>query len=144
MKISSKGYYALIAIIYMKYYQINNQKITVNFLSKKMDITKVYLEQIFSILKKNNIISSIKGNKGGYILTENDSLSLYDILRLTDNGFDNIFFEYKDYSNLTPIIRNELNTIYDNNIKYFQNVIIDNLFQKYLSLINDNESMYYI
>ena len=38
-------------------------------ISLRQNISLVYLEQIFSKLKKNNIVKSIRGTNGGYVLT---------------------------------------------------------------------------
>ena len=40
-------------------------------ISLRQSISLVYLEQIFLRLKKNNIVKSIRGIKGGYILSKN-------------------------------------------------------------------------
>ena len=39
-------------------------------ISLRQNISLVYLEQIFSKLKKNNIVKSIRGTNGGYVLTK--------------------------------------------------------------------------
>ena len=38
-------------------------------ISLRQNISLVYLEQIFSKLRKNNIVKSIRGTNGGYILS---------------------------------------------------------------------------
>ncbi len=40
-------------------------------ISLRQNISLLYLEQIFLRLKKNNIVKSIRGVNGGYILTKN-------------------------------------------------------------------------
>ncbi len=40
-------------------------------ISLRQNISLLYLEQIFLKLKKNNIVKSIRGVNGGYILTKN-------------------------------------------------------------------------
>ena len=42
-------------------------------ISLRQGISLVYLEQLFLKLKKNKIVRSIRGNKGGYILNKNAS-----------------------------------------------------------------------
>ena len=42
-------------------------------ISLRQNISLVYLEQIFSKLKKNNIVKSIRGTNGGYILSDDPS-----------------------------------------------------------------------
>ena len=39
-------------------------------ISLRQNISLVFLEQIFSKLKKNNIVKSIRGTNGGYVLTK--------------------------------------------------------------------------
>ena len=44
--------------------------ISLRDISLRQNISLVYLEQIFSKLKKNNIVKSIRGANGGYVLTK--------------------------------------------------------------------------
>lgn len=41
---------------------------TVISISEKLGISKIYLEQVFSLLKKGKIVNSVKGSQGGYQL----------------------------------------------------------------------------
>ena len=43
-------------------------------ISLRQNISLVYLEQIFSKLRKNNIVKSIRGTNGGYVLTKDPEL----------------------------------------------------------------------
>jgi Rrf2 family protein len=43
--------------------------ITVISISEKLGISKIYLEQVFSLLKRGGLVTSIKGAQGGYQLT---------------------------------------------------------------------------
>jgi Rrf2 family iron-sulfur cluster assembly transcriptional regulator len=53
--------------------------------SLRQNISLVYLEQIFSKLKKNNIVKSIRGTNGGYILTRNpEQIKLSNIFSALD------------------------------------------------------------
>ena len=72
MKLSSKGRYAVMALTDMARF---NQKepISLRDISLRQGISLVYLEQLFLKLKKNNIVKSIRGKKGGYILSRNAS-----------------------------------------------------------------------
>ena len=54
-------------------------------ISLRQNISLVYLEQIFSQLKKNNIVKSIRGANGGYILSYNpDQIKLSSIFSAVD------------------------------------------------------------
>ena len=53
--------------------------------SLRQNISLVYLEQIFSKLKKNNIVKSIRGTNGGYMLTRNpEQIKLSNIFSALD------------------------------------------------------------
>ena len=54
-------------------------------ISLRQNISLVYLEQIFSKLKKNNIVKSIRGTNGGYILTKDpEKIKLSNIFLAVD------------------------------------------------------------
>ena len=48
-----------------------NRPISLRDISLRQSISLLYLEQIFLKLKKNNIVKSIRGTNGGYILNKN-------------------------------------------------------------------------
>lgn len=68
MRISAKGRYALAAAINMAENYDNGECITVISISEKLGISKIYLEQVFSLLKRGGIVNSVKGAQGGYQL----------------------------------------------------------------------------
>ena len=50
-------------------------------LAKKLGISKIYLEQVFSLLKRARLVNSIKGSQGGYQLSRAPrEITPYDIL----------------------------------------------------------------
>ena len=69
MRISAKGRYALAAVISMAQNYNNGEHITVISISEKLGISKIYLEQVFSLLRRGKIVTSVKGAQGGYQLT---------------------------------------------------------------------------
>jgi len=72
MKLSSKGRYAVMALADLA--KFDPQKpISLRDISLRQDISLVYLEQLFSKLKKNKIVNSVRGKKGGYILSKHSS-----------------------------------------------------------------------
>ena len=50
-----------------------NEPISLRDISLRQGISLVYLEQLFLKLKKNKIVNSIRGNKGGYTLSRSAS-----------------------------------------------------------------------
>jgi len=68
MRISTKGRYALAAMIHMAANYENGEKLTVISISERLGTSKIYLEQIFSLLKRGGLLNSVKGAQGGYQL----------------------------------------------------------------------------
>ena len=69
MKLNTRARYAVMALADMAKFDKPNP-ISLRDISLRQNISLVYLEQIFSKLKKNNIVKSIRGANGGYILTK--------------------------------------------------------------------------
>lgn len=68
MKLSSKSRYGLAAVVKMAELCETNKRSTVTSLSADLQISKIYLEQVFSLLKRGGVVISIKGAQGGYRL----------------------------------------------------------------------------
>ena len=59
--------------------------ISLRDISLRQNISLVYLEQIFSKLKKNNIVKSVRGTNGGYVLTKSpEQIKLSNIFSAVD------------------------------------------------------------
>tara|TARA_Y100000741_G_C18243619_1_gene554619 strand:+ start:1343 stop:1768 length:426 start_codon:yes stop_codon:yes gene_type:complete len=72
MKLNTKARYAVMALADLaKFY--NSNPVSLRDISLRQGISLFYLEQIFSKLKKNNIVLSVRGVNGGYILSKNPS-----------------------------------------------------------------------
>ncbi len=70
MKLNSKSRYAVMALADIANFSGKNP-VPLRDISLRQNISLVYLEQIFSKLKKNNIVKSVRGTNGGYILSNN-------------------------------------------------------------------------
>lgn len=63
-------------------------------ISTAIDVSKNYLEQLLNSLRKDGIVGSIKGIKGGYYLSKTiDEITLYDIFNSLENEFNLISIE---------------------------------------------------
>ena len=69
MKLTTKGRYAVMALADIAKFDAVGP-VSLRDISLRQGISILYLEQIFLKLKKNNIVSSIRGTKGGYILSK--------------------------------------------------------------------------
>lgn len=91
MRISAKARYGLAAMIYMAQLHHNGEYITIIKISEALDISKIYLEQTFSLLKRAEIVTSIKGAQGGYRLTRMPKqITVLDVLSAIETSlFEN-------------------------------------------------------
>ena len=67
MKLSTKGRYGLRAMVDLASY-CEEGPVSIMAISKRQDISERYLEQIVSKLKKAELVKSIRGAGGGYVL----------------------------------------------------------------------------
>jgi len=69
MKLTTKGRYAVMALADLANFSDQNP-VPLRDISLRQGISLDYLEQIFSKLKKEDIVKSIRGKNGGYILAK--------------------------------------------------------------------------
>ena len=69
MKLNTRCRYAVMALADIATFNRQNP-VSLRDVSLRQNISLVYLEQIFSKLKRNNIVKSIRGSSGGYILNK--------------------------------------------------------------------------
>ena len=70
MRLNTKSRYAVMALADLARFK-ENKPVSLRDISLRQSISLLYLEQIFLKLKKNNIVKSIRGANGGYILNKN-------------------------------------------------------------------------
>ena len=84
MKLNTRGRYAVMALADLANFDKQNP-VSLRDISLRQNISLVYLEQIFSKLKKNDIVKSIRGANGGYILTKDpEQIKLSNIFSAVD------------------------------------------------------------
>ena len=84
MKLTSKGRYAVMALVDLAQFDSLNP-VSLRDISLRQGISLDYLEQIFSKLKKNQIVKSIRGTHGGYILSKKpNEIKLTNIFHAVD------------------------------------------------------------
>ena len=84
MKLTSKGRYAVMALVDLARFNDINP-VSLRDISLRQGISLDYLEQIFSKLRKNEIVQSVRGTQGGYILNKNArEIKLTNILNAVD------------------------------------------------------------
>ena len=84
MKLSSKGRYAVMALADLASFR-DSYPVSLRDISLRQGISLDYLEQIFLKLKKSNIVDSVRGINGGYVLSKNPTeINLSDIFLAVD------------------------------------------------------------
>ena len=84
MKLTSKSRYAVMALVDLARFD-NINPVSLRDISLRQNISLDYLEQIFFKLKKNQIVKSIRGNQGGYVLSKNpNEIKLTNIFHAMD------------------------------------------------------------
>tara|TARA_B100000029_G_scaffold125321_2_gene118795 strand:+ start:451 stop:876 length:426 start_codon:yes stop_codon:yes gene_type:complete len=84
MKLSNKGRYAVMALADLAKFNTDTP-ISLRDISLRQGISLLYLEQIFLKLKKNKIVISVRGIKGGYNLNKKASeIKISEILNAVD------------------------------------------------------------
>ncbi|ARR00642.1 MULTISPECIES: RrF2 family transcriptional regulator [Campylobacter] len=106
--LTTKGVYGLMAILEISKGDRSNP-VSLKEISTAIDVSKNYLEQLLNSLRKDGIVGSIKGIKGGYYLSKTiDEITLYDIFNSLENEFNLISIElnispydifFKEYNN---------------------------------------------
>jgi Rrf2 family protein len=82
MKISTRTRYGVRALIDIGFH-FNGQPIFIKDISKRQNISKIYLEQIMLVLKNAGIVRSIRGTKGGFVLEKDPAdLTMQEIVAI--------------------------------------------------------------
>ena len=84
MKLTSKGRYAVMAMADLAKNYVK-EPTSLTEISLRQGISIDYLEQIFSKLRKNNLVQSTRGPSGGYLLSKPpDEIKLLSIISAVD------------------------------------------------------------
>jgi Rrf2 family protein len=87
MELSSRLEYALVALLEIAKYQAQGKPLKVNEIAASQSLPERYLDQIFTSLKRQGIISSQRGMKGGYLLAkELWQITLLDVVMAIEGG----------------------------------------------------------
>ncbi len=87
MKLSTRSRYAIIAVVDMATHS-NGKPVSLHKISERQQIALNYLEQIFIKLKKNNVVKSVRGPGGGYVLAVPiEQLTLYQVMAALNGPF---------------------------------------------------------
>jgi Rrf2 family iron-sulfur cluster assembly transcriptional regulator len=88
MRLTTKGRYAVTAMLDLALHE-EEGPISLADISQRQEISLSYLEQLFSKLRKNHLVSSVRGPGGGYELRHNaDSIFIAQIIDAVNESLD--------------------------------------------------------
>lgn len=88
MRLTTKGRYAVTALLDLALHQ-EEGPISLADISGRQDISLSYLEQLFSKLRKNGLVSSVRGPGGGYRLArEAEDIYIAEVVDAVDENVD--------------------------------------------------------
>ncbi|MHC6179512.1 RrF2 family transcriptional regulator [Clostridium sp. JNZ X4-2] len=88
MKLSTKGRYGVKAMVDLAIHY-SHEPSSIKSISERQNISEYYLEQLFSSLRKSNLIKSIRGAQGGYILNrEPKDITIADIMEVLEGPIE--------------------------------------------------------
>ena len=89
MELSSRLEYALVALLEIAKHQAQGKPLKVNEIAASQSLPERYLDQIFTSLKRQGILSSQRGMKGGYLLArELWQITLLDVVVAIEGSGD--------------------------------------------------------
>jgi Rrf2 family iron-sulfur cluster assembly transcriptional regulator len=88
MRLTTKGRFAVTAMLDLALNEVD-RPVTLAGISERQEISLSYLEQLFSRLRRNGLVKSVRGPGGGYrIAKPMDTISVSDIITAVDEQID--------------------------------------------------------
>ncbi|MDP2028809.1 MAG: Fe-S cluster assembly transcriptional regulator IscR [Thiobacillus sp.] len=88
MRLTTKGRFAVTAMLDLALRGGKNP-VTLAGISERQDISLSYLEQLFSRLRRHELVESVRGPGGGYFLARTlSNITVADIIRAVDEPID--------------------------------------------------------
>jgi Rrf2 family cysteine metabolism transcriptional repressor len=107
VKLTTKSEYSILALVYMARKE-DEGFIKIEKICSNCDISKKYLELLFSILRQNRYIKTKRGTAGGYKLSKPASqISVAEIIRLMDGALAATDSVSKYFYSDTPLAKEE-------------------------------------
>ncbi len=150
MKISTKGKYGLEALLDLAIHSFGGH-VSLKSISERCGISEAYILQIFLILRRAEIVKSIRGAQGGYFLAkELSKITVGDILNALEGPLAPVECVIEGTKNPCNRYENCITRELWENIMHSLNdfvnsVTIENLIENYNNLYYQNNGLeYYI
>ncbi len=121
MRLSTKECYAVMVMLDVALHQAGGPVSVIN-ISKRCHLSQSYVEQLFSQLLKNNLVKSVRGPSGGYLIHHDlDQLTVAQVvlafnktpLKMLPENYhhENIDLHHTLWRGLNQVIHDYLNTV---------------------------------
>lgn len=124
MKMSSKARYGLYVAVELAKAYSQVDVVTVSALAQSTGVTEKYLEQIIALMKKADIVQSLRGASGGYKLTSDpNEITVGQVLRAVEDNLEIVDCLHKGCSNKCNCVSHNLwSKLYDNINNYLDTI----------------------
>lgn len=151
MKISTKSRYGLRTLVDLAVHSTGEQ-VPLVLIAKRQNLSVNYLEQVFALLKKANIVKSVKGAQGGYILAKPAAeITVGDIIRAIEGEILSVEEEARKnessliYQNMQACLQKEVwDKITESVNEAVDKMTLEDLTKDYQKLLLSDVDMYYI
>ncbi|MGF7397024.1 RrF2 family transcriptional regulator [Thermoanaerobacterium thermosaccharolyticum] len=149
MKLSTKGRYGVQAMFELALYY-GEGPISLKVIAENQGLSEHYLEQLIAVLRKADLVKSIRGAQGGYMLSAPpDKITVGDVIRTLEGSLapsdcvvEDIPFECSRAGGCpTKIvmekIRDAINSVIDS-------ITLQDMVDDYKKMVQKDSYMYYI
>lgn len=148
MKVSTKSRYGIRALIDLT---VNSKSSHVSLvhIATRNQISVHYLEHVFSALKREGIVKSVKGAQGGYVLAESpEYITVERIIRAVDGNYEieRESLNQDELGNTVSAVMDELlwDRLNEQAREVLQTVTLADLVDEFIKRTEAEQSMYYI
>ncbi|PHV72097.1 Rrf2 family transcriptional regulator [Sporanaerobium hydrogeniformans] len=149
MKLSTKGRYGLQAMVDLAVYS-KEKHVSLKSISERLSLSENYLEQLIALLKKNGLVSSVRGAQGGYFLAKPpEEITIGEILRALEGSLAPTDCTCESNTvhcalNGKCVTRSVWEKIRDSINKVVDNITLKQLMDDYEKINENASSIYYI
>lgn len=89
MRLTTKGRFAVTAMLDLAIHSVDEKPVTLSSISDRQHISRPYLEQLFTKLRRKGLVSSVRGPGGGYVLAQQrQKINIAHIIHAVENTLD--------------------------------------------------------
>jgi Rrf2 family iron-sulfur cluster assembly transcriptional regulator len=147
MKLTAKGRYAVMAMVDLARFNSLSKPISLNEISIRQGISISFLEQLFLKLKNNRLVTSVRGNLGGYKLVINPSkIPIASIIQAVNENIKTTKCKLKSKKGCTgKFTKCSTHNLWDGLSKhienYFSSVSLQDVIDNKIPKINQNNKI---